>query len=250
MNQHPHLSKAPITEAIIEFAVVAREAVTVEDLSAVKRRLESTYGTCIPLYHFEGRVTFDAATGETRDKTHDKWHIGFRSEARAGKLVTFTLESMSFHKLAPYSSWKEVFGEAWQTWESYRRDFRPETTRRIAARYINRLELPVPTKLEEYVAGPPPLAGEYAVAGYVKRVNIREKKTNLLANVIQALEVPPAEETGVSKVVIILDNDVYTTKAFDPSDDSKIKTAFEQIHGLKNRLFYESITNRVVEEYK
>ncbi len=58
------------------------------------------------------------------------------------KLVQFRLDGFTFNRSKPYTSWEQVFPEAFGLWKEYVSLAAPEFVNRIAVRYINRLDLP------------------------------------------------------------------------------------------------------------
>jgi len=253
MTEFTHLSKAPITEAIIQYGVVPREGLTLDELAkladSVLKKFKGDLRVVHPLFDMDGELLLDVATGEAIPTIHHKAQVGLKLESSVDhKAVLLTLHGVSFHKLKPYTSWTEVFGEASQLWSHYRSATQPISIRRLGTRFINRLQLPVPARLSEYLSGPPLVSDEFLVAGYLRRLNLRHQRTNLRVNMVEAVEMPSADVAG--DVVVILDNDVYTIKSTVPTDDGAVNELFEQMHQLKNELFWNSLTPQVLESYK
>jgi uncharacterized protein (TIGR04255 family) len=72
-------------------------------------------------------------------------------------------------------------------------------------------------------------------------INVDDKTINL----VQAME-PSTEAT---KITVILDIDVFKTSE-SGLDISSIWSKFEELHDLKNKVFFESITEKVAEMYE
>jgi len=240
----PHLEKAPIAEASIQFGVIPRDGITIRDLEKIKLELEQTYAKAEELYHWTGEITIDAKTGKSTGNIQNRYQVGYRTLPEPGKLVSLTLDAITFHRLPAYTDWNDVFIEAWGLWERYRDLLQPVSVRRLGARYINRLTLPRPTRLSEYLKKSPVPTSGFTTTGYVTKVSLQHGKTKLNANVIEALEIPS------ESLLIILDNDVFSNESLRTDDDEKIKSIFDGIRKLKNKIFFDTITDDVVRIYQ
>lgn len=244
-----HLSNAPIVEAVIEFGIVPPAGVTVETLDSMRRRIEASYGPMDDLYSLTGQFTFDSKTGTTTSDVEERSHVGFRTATpKSERLVTLTTSSLAFHKLKPYSSWDEVLPEAWTLWEMYREQLRPEGVRRISARYVNHLDLPAPERLRDYLTKIPSVDEKHLVRGYAKLLQIRDRDSDLLANLVEQLSIN--KKSDGLRVNITIDNDVYAEGHLEPSDDKGLRERLELIHGLKNKLFREALTEKAIAFYE
>lgn len=244
MEEFPHLEKAPIAEASIQFGVVPREGITVEDLEQLKPELERKYGKLEDLFHWTGQIKLDVRTGTSTENVQNRYQAGYRTVSESDRLVSVTLDAITFHKLPAYSRWDDVFAEAWGLWERYREILRPVSVRRLGARYINRLSLPRPDKLSKYLKKSPIPKSGFATTGYLTKVNLKHNETRLYANLIEALEIP-----GES-VLIILDNDIFSNESLQTTDDRRMRSIFADIHELKNKIFFDTITDAIVKHYQ
>lgn len=93
----------------------------------------------------------------------------------------------------------------------------------------------------EYLEAPPPLPQGVpnVISGFLTRVVLEDQASGASANLIQALQPAPEPE----HVRIIVDIDVYKVGAFD-SHEELTRSTFEQLHELKNRIFFSSITEK------
>jgi hypothetical protein len=73
---------------------------------------------------------------------------------------------------------------------------------------------------------------------------LQEAQTDSAANVTLALEPP----TGLG-ARLIFDIDAYKLEHFDV-DSNRIPVVFNSLRDLKNRIFFESLTQRALEPYK
>jgi uncharacterized protein (TIGR04255 family) len=116
----------------------------------------------------------------------------------------------------------------------------------LAVRYINRLRLPAAADLREYLQAPPvlPTPIPQTVREFLTRVVVYDADRNASAVITQALEA--ALDPTVASV--LLDIDAFREVPMPP-DDTSMPRIFEQLRGLKNTVFFASITEKTVEMY-
>ena len=110
----------------------------------------------------------------------------YRADAAVAQ---FRVDGFTFNKLEPYTTWENVFGEAARLWQIYAQTAQPLEIARLAVRYINRLRLPGPAELGQYLEAPPVLPPPIpqAVREFLTRI-IVEDGNGASAILIQALE--------------------------------------------------------------
>lgn len=239
MAQQRHLSNAPITEAVVDFRVKLPQEFQVETLSSLKEKLADSFPEMKKIQVFEAK--FGLQGGKPVDSTtKEREPYGFRFESKDGRNVAqFKRDGFTFSRLKPYTSWDKVFPEAFKLWNLYVETASPEFVTRIAVRYINRLEIPQPvTELTQYLTAPPtvPDGVPTLLSGFLTRIVIHEQESGIAANVMQTLERDPYK-----RATIILDIDVYKEQNFE-MNDTLIRQTFEKLHEMKNRIFFNSIT--------
>jgi uncharacterized protein (TIGR04255 family) len=146
------------------------------------------------------------------------------------------------NKLKPYARWESLRDEARTLWEDYVSVARPNVVRRIALRYINRLELPLPiTDFKEYVRTAPDIAPgiPQAISGFFLRLEIPHPN-GVLALVTEAIE--PVEKRASGDIVpFILDIDVIRQETLSP-EAPDLWEKLEELRDVKNEIFFKTIT--------
>lgn len=243
MATQRHLENAPITEALIDLRVKLPANVKTGAFLDLGATLHDRYPNTQ-----EGRIVqsgFEVKAGEgPLTFAKDKGIHGYLFSSADGlNVAQFRLDGYTFNRLRPYTSWESVFPEAWSLWQLYSERTSPEFVSRVAVRYINRLELPLPIQdLSRYLTAPPevPEGLPQTMSGFLTRVVIQEPDTSLAANITQSLEGGEGQY-----VTIILDIDVYKTEQFEVRDE-RIERTFKQLRNLKNRIFFSSITEETM----
>lgn len=240
----PHLNNAPITEAIIDFRVRLPGAFEILRLKEAHGQLSADYPTLE-----EQQVTqqeFEQRLGQPPKLTvRSQGVLGYRFHSRDNKtIVQFRRNGFTFNRLKPYSSWDQVFPEACRLWHIYSTAAQPEEISRIAVRFINRLQLPLPNlEFSDYLTAPPPLPQgvPQSLSGFLTRVVIQDPEARLAANIVQALE-PPLNEQYIS---MILDIDVYQRDVSELTLEA-VLGQFAKLRDMKNRIFFGSLTEKAL----
>jgi len=247
MARQRHLNKAPITEAIIDFRVILPSGFEPQEFSNLSVDLSGRYPKNEPRRIITG--AFGMEKGKPFIETpEDKGIQGYIYKSEDEKnVVQFRLDGFTFNRLYPYTEWESVLSEAKNLWQLYSSKSKPELITRIAVRYINRLDLQLPIKdFEEYLTAPPkiPASLPQEVSRFLTRIVIHD--ADITANIIQSLDKSPKPD----HVGIILDIDVFKIKEKSGFDKVNVWTEFEKLRELKNRIFFESITEKTARLYE
>lgn len=248
MAKQRHLNKAPITEAVIDYRVVPSPNVAIGALREALNELKGRFPLVDERVGYEYKAEFSKEGRNISQSSRDKGIEGFNARSGDGqKVAQFRLDGFTFNKLKPYTSWEEVFSEASALWELYKRAASPELVTRIAVRYLNHLALPRDVPPSTHITAPLPLPDAlqrlFPLAHYLTRVVVTDAERGLFANIIQSLD-----QITEDKVVIILDIDAYKTFSVSASDQ-ELKDTFANLREFKNRIFFENLTEKALEEY-
>jgi uncharacterized protein (TIGR04255 family) len=172
----------------------------------------------------------------------------FRSE-KDKKLVQARLDGFTFNKLKPYQNWDVFSVEAEELWKHYIDVAKPQRVTRLALRYINRIEIPMPFKdFKDYILTIPEIASgiPQAMNKFLMQVVIPNADINATASITETME--PISPDG--KILpFILDIDVYRVVTLEPNDD-KIWEIMDQLRVFKNLIFKKSVTPLCEELFK
>lgn len=231
----PHLSKAPATEAVIEFRTRPNNAAK----AAVLTRLAPTGFSVEELREYAGEIELTPAGPRIKEQV--KSPSGFRLLSPDGRVVvSATLERVATSRLYPYIDWSDLLKTAREFWDRYVRLVEPQTVVRLGVRYINRLDLPTGAgSLREYLEAPPSVFPGTAgpLKGFVKRA-VTAEDDGITAIVTQALQ-----ESYERRTVLILDIDCSVTSSFE-AQDAAMWTQLSELRVRKNRIFFGNLTER------
>ncbi len=240
-DQAPY-TKAPITEALIDIQVTLPDDVTVGDLARVDIGEDKGY----PQRRNRFAVMGEIAVGDQIGAVTRQMHVGydFVSEDER-QIVQARQNGYTFSRLAPYDRWETFQEEARRLWDLYRSVAKPTSITRVAVRYINRLDLPLPmADFKDYLRTVPEVAPDLpqALGGYLMQLAIPYEDPESLLLLNETLLPPP----DTSTVSILLDIDLFR-QLEESVEDDELWMLLEQFRRRKNEVFEACITERTKE---
>jgi uncharacterized protein (TIGR04255 family) len=195
------------------------------------------------------QIQFRLNAGESTELSRTGAATGylFRSLSNE-KAVQARLDGFTLNKLRPYESWELLRDEARELWNTYIGIESPLRVSRLALRFINRLELPLPlASFKDFILTTPEVAPTLpqGLSDFFMRLVIPNPGLDGAAVVHETIGTP----IGADHVPLIFDIDSFATVAFDPTSED-IWNRFEQLRDFKNEVFFGSLTERCVELYK
>lgn len=249
MNRDPdeeaHFGHAPIVEALLDVRVSLPEGTSIQDVAPFDETVRIAYPTREVRNKVTGHLEFKPESLAATSASIQPMGYLWRSQDNT-QVVQATIEGFSFSRLKPYQDWEHLSQEAFRLWQAYADLVKPHRVDRVALRYINRLELPIPIgTLEEYLRIGPRIAPELPqeVWEYFFRVVLRDEASGASAIVTEVVE-EAAESLEYASV--ILDIDVFRVGSFGVNR-GEIESIFEKLRSFKNRVFLSAITEKTKE---
>jgi uncharacterized protein (TIGR04255 family) len=247
-EKFPHLTRAPITEAVIEIrARTSKPWNEAETLATLKQRLVQ-YPSHVSARGFEHKFQV-SPTQEAKVDSKDLGWQGhdFRS-ADSKQIVKFHLNSFSFSRLNPYDNWERFTNEALRLWKIHRELSQPLEVQRLGVRFINRIPITGgKIELGKYFKEFPQDLKDLnlSLTGFLHHNMFAVPKYPYAINLIKTLQ--PGEVSGVNESSLILDIDVYTQNPFEAIDE-KIEDKLAEMRWLKNKSFFSIITEQLIKK--
>jgi uncharacterized protein (TIGR04255 family) len=244
-EKFPHLSRAPITEAVIEIrARASKPWIEAEVLATLKQHLVQ-YPVHVSARGFEHKFQV-SPTQEAKVDSKDLGWQGhdFRS-ADLKQIVKFHLDLFSFSRLNPYDNWERFTNEALRLWKIHRELSQPLEVQRLGVRFINRIPITEgKMDLEKYFKEfPQDLKNlNLSLTGFLHHNIFSIPGYPYAMNIIKTVQ--PSEAPGVKEFALILDIDVYTQNAFEASTKT-MEEKLAEMRWLKNKSFFSIITNEL-----
>lgn len=249
MIDYRTFKKAPITEALIDIQVVLPEETTLEKLASFHELVKDSF----PLKEERIIITgsFKASPGNlpTPDISSESRIDGYRFRSpETNKIVQARLDGFTFNKLKPYENWDVFSAEARKLWNMYSELAKPIKVKRIALRYINRIEIPLPIKdFKEYILNAPEISPKLPqlLDHFFMRVAIPYHEIEATAVITETID----KQVTSQYLPIIFDIDVFKEHLYK-IDDVDIWQDFEKLRKLKNDIFFNSLTDIAKEMFK
>ncbi|OHB76312.1 MAG: hypothetical protein A2Z34_05845 [Planctomycetes bacterium RBG_16_59_8] len=250
MESYPN---PPIREALLDIRVVLPEETTMEVLSQFQDEIKDRFPIKEERTSWKGRLQFKPGSPpEFVDP--DSCPEGFLFRSDTGKKIAQARKNgFTFNKLKPYGrpygSWSEFQPEAKGLWEHFVRVARPKNITRLALRYINCIELPLPIgDFKDYLLTTPEVAKgvPQELAKFFMQLVVPKGTSGLIANVTETME---SIDKDKNVLPFIFDIDVYRNVNLAPSD-KLIWEIFEELRSYKNMIFKKSVTHKCEELFK
>lgn len=245
MDPQRHYPKAPITEAIIDLRVELPSDIGLEELRRAHAGQEQGYphikqmNLAFGQMHLGDEVTTTASTKP----------VGHLIRSGDGKQIyQARLDGFTMSRLAPYERWETFRDEARRLWNVYKAAVSPQRVVRVAVRYVNRIDIPLPLHdFKDYLRTVPEVSPDLpqGLAGYFMRLEIpmEDIKSRCLLN--EAI-IKPAAPNVVS---VVLDIDVFRTEDL-PTEEDEIWGFVEDLRIQKNSVFEACITDKARELFQ
>jgi uncharacterized protein (TIGR04255 family) len=243
-----HYPKAPITEAVIDVRVELPSDVSLETLGGVQDEAERV---AYPASEVVRLNEFQFGPGLNATMVRE---IGLRFRSADGKLIhQARIDGFTVSRLAPYENWESFRAESRRLWNIYRTTVRPVRVTRIAVRYLNRIEIPLPlTDFGEYLRTVPQVSSDLpqGLAGYFMQLRLPLEDAKATAVINEAIiEDDVMAQKRDDVLPILLDIDIFRTVEI-PSEDDALWDVMDQLRRAKNQTFEASITDKTRELFE
>jgi uncharacterized protein (TIGR04255 family) len=245
----PLLARAPIVEAVVELRARAqaewKESSLREQLAA--RLPEYPELAAQREMHFEATISSEGSYEQLR---RDAWRGVRATSADKLHIGQFNRDGFAFSRLEPYQDWDQFLGEALRLWQIHADLAKPTEVQRLGVRFINRIAMPVEgKKLRDVLTSPPqcPQNMELPVLNYLHQDTFGVPGYPYAIKRTQTIQ--PTESPGVEGPRLILDIDVFTTQAFEPTMDV-LKQRLAEMRWLKDKMFFGSITPDALQSFQ
>lgn len=243
----PHLSKAPITEAVIELRGSTLVAWDADRLEALVKQKFPEFSSVARRKKTIAQVSFGGGS-PTPSTVKDMGCCGFQLKSGGQEVIKCERETFVFSHLTPYPGWDTFEEKAFVFWERYKAIFRPLEIIHVGLRFINRIPLPLEGSLAEVFSHPPRHPDDMEAVkftGFLHQEVIFDQNTGHSVNLIKTIQPEPALSQGS----LIIDIDAHCTKTTLPEKD-RLRAVLAQLRSLKNRVFFGSLTESCVDSFK
>lgn len=242
MVEPTQFPNAPITEALLDIRVKLPGQTNLAKLAVFHDAIKQRYPTKQERVSWRGHIEIKASPVAQVSQSAVGGPDGYLFTSADGRqVVQARLDGFTLSRLKPYDKWETLRDEARDLWHHYVLVASPEAVTRVALRYINRIEIPLPMRdFKDYILTTPEIAPDLpqGLESFFMRLVIPDSKTQAVAIVTETVE--PVDESN-NRLPLIFDIDVFRMAAFNVRDKAIWET-LEQLHDLKNDIFFKSIT--------
>jgi len=238
---------APITEALLDIRAELPLEVSLEHMSVIHDSVKESYPNKRERISWHTGIQFKPDVIPEFQPAQGGADGYLLSSLDGRQIVQARLDGYTFNRLKPYNRWETFRDEAKRIWRAYANVANPRKVIRLALRYINRIEIPLPMRdFKDYILTVPEIAPgvPQGLERFFMRLVIPSDEAQAVAVVTESME-PGTNRT----VPVIFDIDVIRQASF-ATDDPEIWNTFERLHDLKNEIFFRSITDKTKELFQ
>lgn len=239
MTEYPHLSNAPIVEALIDIQVQLPSSKSVNDFRLIFDKIKETYPKNKERRKFSGSFAIQGDKVKSDIQNNEIDGMIFLSEDNQ-KIIQSRLDGFSFHYKNIYTTWSDFSGEAKMLWDIYSNIAEPVAVKRIGLRYINKIYLKTPFDPLNYFKTLPTLSDDlnYGIFRLFSQISITNDNIKSYGVITQAIE--DADENAMN---FIFDIDVFKSGDFKLNE---IWYNFDNLREFKNEIFFKSVTEKTL----
>ena len=247
MVQPERLRNAPVTEAVIVLKAEYESPIGMPQLDAFRTAVAEGFPIREPVSEFESEARFDEH-GQAQVSSAVRsagFHLKSPDQRRT---IVVRPDALGLSHLKPYDRWEALRDEFKELWGAYCDIARPTHVTRIGVRYINSIDLPLPSSdFKEYIETVPEIAPglPQGLASFLMRLVIPVEEVPAIAILTQAVNPAPPDATAIP---LIFDIDTFREGRFGVGSDELWRT-LEALRNLKNKLFFSSITQKAKDMY-
>jgi len=238
-ERFPHLSRAPITEALLDLRVaLPAERGLSEITAAFGAAVAAEYPERSPIQQLQAQLAFGDSGGGALTSAQHIGDIFWTSDKK--RAVQARLDGFSVNQVGAYKDWETIVADAQRHWKAYVAAAKPEKVVRCAARFINRIEVPVGDDLKKHLltfpevgTALPPLLDEYSFRCILPFDDGRR------AAITQATVASDGGTSSTSRA-LLLDIEAFSDREFAP-ESADLWAEFDELRKIKNACFFDSL---------
>lgn len=248
-KKFPHLRKAPVVEAVIEFR--ARTIAAWDETATaprLKQAIAGEYPNVQTMQTFSLRASFALNSAAPPPEPpppaeHSAGWGGLRfTNSDSTQVAIFKREGFTFSRLRPYTRWNRVTRDALRLWAIQAEVSGATQIERIGVRFINRLEVPTQgLKFNRYFTGFGSVPGGLPLSNFVNHRTIEVPGHPYNIVLTQTTQPPTALDSNT--IGLITDIDVMSPHPI-VNDRRIIVGRLEEMRFLKNTVFFGSVTKQ------
>ena len=237
--EFPKLTRPPLREVLVD--VRLREELP----ASVLPKFEAPKGFPVRKEMKHGQFQLQAEADKPfAAKVLTEEASGVRYEREDGsEVLQLRRNGMTYSILKNYPGWNVLREAARDVWREFLAASGAVNVSRLAARYINAISIPLGADYDAYLTTAPriPKSVPQIVNSFMQRVLVPFEEDAANAIITQTVEMP--------NPLIILDIDVFTVCSL-PGGSDDIWPKLDRLRNIADRIFFSSLTEKVIESYR
>jgi uncharacterized protein (TIGR04255 family) len=237
-TEFPKLTRPPLKEALVDIRL--REELP----ASVLPKFQAPKGFPVSTEMRHGRFQFNLDKDKPSAEVLAEGALGWRYEKEDGSVVVqLRRNGMTYSILKNYPGWNILREAARDAWQEFLAASGPVNVCRLAVRYINAINIPRGADYDEYLTTGPrvPKSVPPIVTSFMQRVLVPFEEDGATAIITQTLETPAT--------AAVLDIDVFAEGSLDGAS-ADIWLRLERLRGIADKIFFSSLTPKVLESYR
>jgi uncharacterized protein (TIGR04255 family) len=240
MKESRNYKRPPITEAVIEL----KFSHPIDGDSVNKT--QNLFSKDFPIIRLLSKINVQVVVADTQTSsiTHEPFGYRMMDNVDSADIISITNDAIAYSRLAPYNGWALFSTAALGAIDSFRDEIGFVQLNRIGLRYINRIDIPVPSpdaivRLENYLTIQPqyPEDSFPPLRGFTMQTVFGLEKNAALATLTVA-SVPSPLPLHMG---IILDIDIGRGQNL-PKSKNGMRDVLNIMHDEKNSVFESCVT--------
>ena len=233
-----HYAHAPITEALIDIQVELPPISELGQLERLHESIAAQYPGKRKRIEVHGEITGGEQVGATATQSLKGFNF---SSADGRQIAQVRRDGFTFSRLSPYETWEGLRDEARRLWEIYRAATKPTQINRVAVRYINQINIPLPMRdFGDYLRTMPLVSPDLAqgLSGFFMR--LEQPQDDIGTHLVLTEAMMPTTAANICPVA--LDIDVFG-QGLKLTADKEVWDLLELLRDRKNDVFEGCITD-------
>lgn len=243
-NHYPHLSKAPISEALLDLRVELPADIPLSTIAAFAESVRGEFPQERTLEEHRFQIHPVVGGGDTQPVVSSAFGKIFWTHER-DRAVQARLNGFAFNWIKSYENWEALRKQAQPIWASYVRVMRPSRVIRCALRYINRINVEPAVDLANYFRTLPLMSKELpqTLQSFFLRTVVPFGDNH------KAILTQATQEDDRRTIIFDIDAHTENELSLDPNSE-QVWVELEALREIKNKAFFGSLTRETWEAYR